>query len=73
MPIEIKCENCGKKTFKQPYQLRKSSHHFCSRKCMFEYRKKNKSVKKRNDFQFKKLMNFAEIRKEMLRNRNDND
>ena len=69
MPIEVNCENCGKKTFKQSYQLQKYNHHFCSRNCMFEYRKKHGIGKRRNNYHFQKLVTFAELRKEMLKNK----
>ena len=70
MPIEVRCENCGMKTFKQSYELRKYSHHFCTRKCAFAYRKKHGySKRSRNSSHLKKLVTFAEIRENMMRSR----
>jgi ribosomal protein S27E len=38
MPI-VKCEFCGKDTYKKPSRLNKSNHLFCSRDCVNEYQK----------------------------------
>ena len=39
--VVVCCENCRKKTLKWPRDLRKCKHHFCSKKCVYDWRRKH--------------------------------
>ena len=71
MPIEVKCENCGNKTRKSQYELSKSKHHFCSKKCYYIYKKNNKSIYTKN-YHIKKLNMFAAKRNELYQKQEKN-
>ena len=69
MPVKINCEYCGKETFKQPYQIQSSKHHFCSRECFSKYRIKYRTHKKpKNMNMLKKILYLAEKRNELYPN-----
>lgn len=33
MPVEIKCDFCGKSITKPPSEVERAEHHFCDREC----------------------------------------
>ena len=42
--IKIQCDNCGKEINRQPYEIKKCKHLFCSRKCANAFRRNSLEV-----------------------------
>lgn len=43
--VMIKCDYCGKELSRTPYQINRSKHHFCSKKCKGLYKRNKVKVK----------------------------
>ncbi|MFW6130619.1 MAG: hypothetical protein ACOC56_05480, partial [Atribacterota bacterium] len=67
------CEECGELFYKQPKQIEKSKHHFCSRKCYKNYRDTHRGYTQphRKSNELLKIEHLAKLREEMI-NRMEN-
>jgi len=68
--VVVECENCGKMVRKPSRQVTKWNHHFCNKTCHNQWRYKNgiKRVEKSDWSFYHKLKDFAEKRKEVMKN-----
>ena len=62
--IRVTCETCGKSVCKPPRQVREANHHFCSKECYYEYRRKHKLYKKNYKCDYSQLMYLQKLAKE---------
>lgn len=63
---QIVCDNCGTSISVKEIAMKRYDHHFCSRKCYYEYQRKMKNKISNGITQQIKLKKFANIRMEML-------
>ena len=42
----LACDNCGKEVYKEPYDIAKLEHHFCSCKCFYIYRRSQSTTRR---------------------------
>jgi len=43
--VKVECDNCGKILKRRPKKVKNQKHHFCNKKCMFEWMKENNPMK----------------------------
>ena len=67
--IRIICENCGKSKCKSASEVRKRKHHFCSKDCYWEYRKRKKTpTTKGLKYDYSQLEGLKELAKKNTKN-----
>jgi len=66
--VEVNCENCGKLVHRHPAHFNHAKHHYCSRDCRTEHRRKNniKNDCANPSSAYRKIVALAEMRKSML-------
>jgi len=65
---KVQCEECGELFYKQPKEIARCQHHFCSRECYKIYRNKHRCYNNhaRKTPELAKIEHLARLREEMI-------